>query len=311
MLDERFRLLTGGRRSAVERHQTLRAAVDWSYSLLTETEQRVFARLSVFSGSFAAADATAVVTGDGIDTWDVIDVIGSLVAKSMLSTDEARDGSTRYRLLETLRQYALERLDDADDPDVWRRRHAEHYADFAEQAGDGMLGPDELTWRPRAMKEVDNLRSAVSWSLDREDPDDRELAVRIVAGLSNEANSGRTLEVGAWAERALPAAEHSTPQRRALVLNAAAWNALLTGDLELAQERGEAVLREEVVGFVHAIARVQLAYVAAIHDDYDRVMTTLGDGLIVADSQPDLDDAASDQIAAPHCHRRDDDHRRR
>ena len=93
-------------------------AVDWSYSLLTESEQRVFARLSVFSGSFAAADATAVVTGDGIDTWDVIDVISSLVAKSMLTTDEAADGMTRYRQLETLRQYARDRLDDLGDPDV-------------------------------------------------------------------------------------------------------------------------------------------------------------------------------------------------
>ena len=80
----------------------------------------------------------------------MIDAIGSLVAKSMLTTDEAPDGSTRYRLLETLRQYALERLDDIDDPDAWRRRHAEHYAEFAEHAGDGLFGPDELAWRARA-----------------------------------------------------------------------------------------------------------------------------------------------------------------
>jgi len=108
LLDERFRLLTGGRRGAVERHQTLRAAVEWSYSLLTGTEQRVFARLSVFSGSFSGADATAVVTGDGVDSWDAIETIGSLVAKSMVNTDEAPDGSMRYRLLETLRQFALD-----------------------------------------------------------------------------------------------------------------------------------------------------------------------------------------------------------
>ena len=158
LVDERFRLLTGGRRTAVERHQTLRATVDWSYSLLTEAEQRVFTRLSVFSGSFAAADATAVVTGDGIDTWDVIELIGSLVAKSMLTTDEAPDGTTRYRQLETLRQYARERLDDLGDPEVWRRRHAEHYAEFAESgrrgaarprgARRGELAPDARTRQP-------------------------------------------------------------------------------------------------------------------------------------------------------------------
>ncbi len=166
LVDERFRLLTGGRRTAVERHQTLRATVDWSYSLLSEAEQHVFARLSVFSGSFAAADATAVVTGDGIDTWDVIELIGSLVAKSMLTTDEASDGTTRYRQLETLRQYARERLDDLGDPDVWRRRHAEHYAEFAEQAGAG-------AHRPR--------RARVATSLDaraRQPPGGRELVAR-------------------------------------------------------------------------------------------------------------------------------------
>ena len=132
LLDERFRLLTGGRRGAVERHQTLRA--DGRLVVLA-AHRRPSSASSPGSacsrGSFAAADATAVVTGDGVDTWDVIDAIGSLVAKSMLITDEAADGTTRYRLLETLRQYAAERLDDTDDPDEWRRRHAEHYAEFA------------------------------------------------------------------------------------------------------------------------------------------------------------------------------------
>jgi predicted ATPase/class 3 adenylate cyclase len=292
LVDERFRLLTGGRRTAVERHQTLRATVDWSYSLLSEAEQRVFARLSVFSGSFAAADATAVVTGDGIDTWDVIELIGSLVAKSMLTTDEAPDGTTRYRQLETLRQYARDRLDDLGDPDVWRRRHAEHYAEFAEEVGAGLMGEDELAWRPRAMAELDNLRSAVSWSLDCEDPDERELGVRIVAGLSYEANSGEALEVGSWAERALPIVERTTPERRAAVVSAAAWNALLAGDFDLARERSEAVLREDVVGFVHAVAHIQLAYVASIEGDYDRVMATLAEGLTASDARPDLGDAA-------------------
>jgi predicted ATPase len=84
LLDERFRLLTGGRRTAVERHQTLRATVDWSYSLLSPTERVVFDRLAVFSGGFTVAAATAVVFGDGIETWDVVDGVGGLVAKSMV-----------------------------------------------------------------------------------------------------------------------------------------------------------------------------------------------------------------------------------
>ncbi len=292
LVDERFRLLTGGRRTAVERHQTLRATVDWSYALLTEAEQRVFARLSVFSGSFVAADATAVVAGDGIDAWDVIELIGSLVAKSMVTTDEATDGSTRYRQLETLRQYARDRLDDMSDPDMWRRRHAEHYAVFAEQASEALLGPDELAWRARLFDELDNVRAAVAWSLDGEDADDCELGVGIVAALGIEATQGQTFAIGAWAERALPLVAESPPERRAGVLSAAAWNALLAGDPDRARERSEAILREDVVGFVAAAAHAQLAYAASIQDDYERAMATLADGLAAADARPDLPDAA-------------------
>src|SRR5262249_14323839 len=98
LVNERFRLLTGGRRPPVERHQTLRATVDWSYALLTEREQAVFARLSVFTGTFVSDAALAVVAGEGIDRFEVIDDVGSLVAKSMIQTEEGRDGSTRYRM---------------------------------------------------------------------------------------------------------------------------------------------------------------------------------------------------------------------
>ena len=230
-----------------------------------------------------------MVTGDGIDTWDVIDVIGSLVAKSMLSTDEAADSSTRYRLLETLRQYARDRLDDTDDPDVWRRRHAEHYTVFAEAAGAGLLGEDELMWRPRTLGELDNLRSAVMWSFDREGPDDPELAVRIVAGLSNEANSGRALEVGAWAERALPLVETATSEQRAPVLSAAAWNTLLAGNLDVARDRAHAVLREDISGFVQAIAYVQLSYSASILGGFDAAVTILEEGLTAIEADPPTD----------------------
>ncbi|MCJ7437947.1 MAG: adenylate/guanylate cyclase domain-containing protein, partial [Acidimicrobiia bacterium] len=103
LLDERFRLLTGGRRTAVERHQTLRATVDWSYSLLDATEQAVFDRLGVFSGDFDSAAAQTVVTGSGIETWGVLDALGSLVAKSMITIDDSAEGVARYSMLETLR----------------------------------------------------------------------------------------------------------------------------------------------------------------------------------------------------------------
>ncbi len=131
-LDERFRLLTGGRRTAVERHHTLRATVDWSYSLLGDRERTVFDRLGVFSGTFDAAAAEVVAGGRRLRaSRDVPDALNDLVAKSIVNR-EARAGTSRYALLETLRQYARERLDEHDEADDVRRRHARHFHVIAE-----------------------------------------------------------------------------------------------------------------------------------------------------------------------------------
>src|SRR5262249_13430361 len=142
-LDERFRLLTGGRRTAGERHQTLRATGDWSYSMLDSRDQLVFARLRVFSAAFHLAPAGGGGAGDGIEAWDVVDALTDLAAKSMIVT-EASAGGTRYRLLETMRAYAREQLERKPDIDQWRRRHAMHYASAAETLGPALRGPDEL-----------------------------------------------------------------------------------------------------------------------------------------------------------------------
>src|SRR5207253_5491944 len=129
LLDERFRLLTGGRRTAVERHQTLRATVDWSYDQLSETEQLVFDRLGVFAGIFDADAGVAIASGDRVERFDVLDALTNLVAKSMLVAEQTPDDRTRYQMLETLRHYAREGVDEAGAGDVLRRRHARHYAD--------------------------------------------------------------------------------------------------------------------------------------------------------------------------------------
>ena len=242
LLDERFRLLTGGRRTAVERHQTLRAAVDWSYSLLANEERLVFDRLGVFAGTFDAAAATAVVSGGGVEAWDVRDAIGALVAKSLVVRDETPAGVTRYMLLETLRQYARERLDEQNETDTWRRRHAQHYAAFAEEAGPSLLGPQELTWRPRVGDEIDNLRAAVLWSLDASSSDDVELAIRIIAPLGYESTMRRSAGIAAWAETATARLEATTPGRRAAVLGAAAFAAFYAGEYERVEELARAAL---------------------------------------------------------------------
>ena len=232
LLGERFRLLTGGRRKGVERHQTLRATVDWSYSLLTETERIVFDRLGVFAGSFDAPGAQAVVTGDGIEAWDVLDALSELVAKSMLVAEDTADNTTRYQMLETLAQYARERLDETGTTDDWRRRHADHYAAWAETAGPALEGPDELAWRARETVELDNLRDAVTWALDCDDPDDITLALRIIAAFSYETNINASFGIGAWAGRAVPHAETSTPQMRYAVTAAAAMHQQNLGNYE-------------------------------------------------------------------------------
>ena len=236
-LDERFRLLTGGRRTAVERHQTLRATVDWSHSLLSETEQRIFARLGCFTGTFSGAAAEAVVTGEGIDEWEVLEAIASLVSKSMVVVDHvSEEAITRYAMLETLRAYARERLEESGEADQWRRRHACYYATFAAEAGAGLIEADELVWRPRMRAELDNLRAAVNWALDATERDDLESGMRIIGSLAYEASMDMTSGVGVWATKAVPRVDQTTPGLRTAILGAAAWYATFSADFDRALE---------------------------------------------------------------------------
>jgi predicted ATPase/class 3 adenylate cyclase len=128
-LDRRFRLLSGGERVAIERHQTLRAAIDWSYDLLDEAEQRLLARVAVFAGGWSLEAAEAACAGDPIEGDDVFELLASLVSRSLVVADD-QGPDTRYRLLETIRQYGEERLADAGETDLLRRRHAEYYREF-------------------------------------------------------------------------------------------------------------------------------------------------------------------------------------
>ena len=279
-LGERFRLLTGGRRTAVERHQTLRATVDWSYSLLEENERNAFDRLGVFAGSFDARAAEMVAASEGLEAWDVVDAIAGLVEKSMLDDEESDDGTTRYRMLETLRQYALERLADGGDVDAWRRRHAEHYARTAETIGANLVGPDELGWRQMLLLELDNFRSAITWSLDRDDPEDVELAVRIVAALTSEAYAYPSVSVGSWAEQAIGHLDATTPGRRATVLGAAATGAMVRGDFTLARVWAEAALSEGTPSDWRLVSFpfVALSYSQLVGGEYDNAVATATEG---------------------------------
>jgi len=226
-LDERFRLLTGKRRGQVERHQTLRATVEWSYQLLGDDERAVFDRLGVFVGTFGPPAAAAVAGGDELDAWAVTDALSSLVSKSMLAAETGPDATSRYAMNETLRQYARERLDQTGDTDRWRRAHAEFYASWTRDAGLGLVGSDDVRWMARLRTELDNIRAAVGWALDRDTSEEQELGLRILASFGTAARASADTTLDLLAAHAVPVAEVSLPELRAPVLTLAGyyhWN---------------------------------------------------------------------------------------
>jgi non-specific serine/threonine protein kinase len=177
-LDRQFQLLTGGSRTALPRQQTLRATVAWSYDLLTSQEQALFARLSVFAGGWSLEGAEAVGAGGTIAAEEVLDLLVRLVDKSLVLAEETADGSTRYRLLETLRQYGQERLAAGETAQV-RHRHAAYYLALAERADRRFTGPDQLRWLDRIEREHDNLRAALSWCLGGDEHRGRDEAAAL------------------------------------------------------------------------------------------------------------------------------------
>lgn len=200
-LDDRFRLLTGGARSTVQRQQTLRASMDWSYALLTDTERILFRRLAVFVGGFdltAASEVAAAGGDDFVERYSVLDQLTLLVDKSLVVAEESR-GSTRYRLLETVRQYALEKLNESEEIDGVRARHRTHYATMAA----GLNVPASTDYEQRLLQaeaEIDNLRAAFTWSRGN---GDIAAALQLASALQPLWSQGRMREGLAWLESIL------------------------------------------------------------------------------------------------------------
>jgi non-specific serine/threonine protein kinase len=187
-IDDRFRLLTVGRRAAPARHHTLRATVDWSYDLLSEPEQRVFERMAVFAGGCSLEAAEAVCGGQGVEREQVLDLLTQIVDKSLLIAQSSADGEQRYRLLETLRQYALDRLVALQQLDGVRKLHAQYYVQLAETAHATLrssrqerTGRDERRGLNLLEREHDNLRAALNWALEA---GEIELGLRIGGSMS-------------------------------------------------------------------------------------------------------------------------------
>jgi predicted ATPase len=228
-LDQRFRLLGGTGRGAVERHQTLRAAVDWSYELLSEPEQRLLDRLSVFVGTFALVGAEAVTAGAGIEVDDVFELLAALVARHLVVAD-TEAAETRYSLLETIRQYAQERLDDADDASRVRASHAAYYADLAETIYAEIQGPTGVEWAQRFQREMENFGAALAWAIDARDVD---TALRLLTGALPRGPMDTT-SMRRFAETVVAMPEAVDNPRLPVALRLAALNAHFGGNQSLA-----------------------------------------------------------------------------
>ncbi len=199
-LHDRFRLLTGGARTAVRRQQTLRASVDWSHALLTEPERVLFRRLAVFLGGFDFDAAQAVAGGGDVQRYQVLDQLTLLVDKSLVVADDDSGGRTRYRLLETVRQYALEKLGESGEADAVRARYRDHYTAMAAVL-DAPAGSDYEQRIEQANIEMDNLRAAFEWSRENSDT---EPALALASSLQPLWQArGRIQEGRTWFDTAL------------------------------------------------------------------------------------------------------------
>jgi len=164
-LDDRFRLLTGGARTALPRQQTLRALIDWSYDLLAENERLLLHRLSVFAGGWTLEAAEEVCSGAGLETFDVLDLLSQLVNKSLVVVVEgSQSRETRYRMLETIRQYAREKLAESGESDVVCGQHLDFFLSIALRFEREVHGPEVFSWMKRVDVEHDNLREAMNWA---------------------------------------------------------------------------------------------------------------------------------------------------
>lgn len=231
-LKDRFRLLTGGSRTALARQRTLEATVDWSYELLTEAERQLMCRLSVFAGGWTLEAAEEVCSGNGIEEEETLDLLSHLVDKSLVNIDEwsecKRDraqpsieadvvGNRRYRFLETVRQYARERLLRSGDSERLRDLHFAFFLDLARRAEPELQKADQVLWLNRLQLEHDNLRSALDWALSgsRQDDHAQELAAALWWFWTKR---GYFTEGRDWLQRALALDRRQSPRLRIKIL---------------------------------------------------------------------------------------------
>ena len=298
-LDDRFRLLTGGSRTVLLRHQTLRAAMDWSYGLLSERERALLRRLSVFAGGWTLEAAEAVCSGEGIEAPDILELLASLSDKSLILV-ETRNDEAWYRLLETIRQYSLDRLHESGELVTARRQHLEWYLRLAEQAETELRGPRQEGWLERLEAEHDNLRAALEWCGTQTRGTDVEMrlagALRWFWFIRGYWSEGRK-----WLEAALARRSEASSSALARVLQGAGRLARFQGDYDRARalsEQGLVVSRglgdeESHVWFLISLGALELheghyPRAVALFEESLVVARTLGDKGLISMALADL-----------------------
>ena len=230
-LSDRFRLLSGDRRTVVARQRTLEATVDWSYDLLTETERLLLARLSVFSGGWTLEAAEEVCAGGPIRGGDVLELLARLVDKSLVIVDDVSDRTRRYRLLETIRQYAQNRLVESGDAAALAQAHFSCFLSLARRAEPKIVGPDQVAWLNLLDLEHDNLRAAIDAGLS--DPARHRDTLTLATSLWwFWTKRGYLTEGRQRLERALEVAQHAPDDLQARALVGLVHLASFQGDAE-------------------------------------------------------------------------------
>jgi non-specific serine/threonine protein kinase len=281
-LGDQLRVLTGGSRVALPRHRTLRATLDWSYGLLAEPERILLRRLAVFVGGWTLEAAEAICGGDSLPEAEVLDYLASLVDKSLVILEWPNEAG-RYRTLETVRQYASEKLVSSGETQRLRDEHVRYFLSLAEAAVPHLRGSGHLKWLRRLEGEHDNLRTALGWSVESEP----HLALRLAGALWGFwFHLGHSVEGYEWALRTLQAAPDAPARDRMRGLYTAAdFAGLRLGRLSEAialAEESLALGRETGDALAVAISLHQLGIVAIYRGNYDEAERLCQEGLAVA-----------------------------
>lgn len=284
-LEERFRLLTGGSRRALERHQSLRQTVQWSFDLLTPAERATLSRASAFAGEFTLEAAERVCAGSGVEDFEVVDLLDSLVRKSLMVAVRA-EGAVRYILLETIRQFGEEQLAGIGESEAVRARHAAFYADDSDAQFQIWRSPREreaFEWLDHALP---NLRAAFRWAVDGKQVD---IAARIASNVGDMGRFRLREEAANWASEIVDAARASAHPRLMVLLTWAASSSWAFQRFEDTKRYGEEALSliddERFYQFVWA--HIDLAFVAAFEGDVEKAIELCRTGSLTA---PDAQD---------------------